>query len=242
MPDFLEFYTFAFAVFLPTVAVAIVLIGLGRAGVSGRIAGVVVALVAAFFGIWFAVTVPLARADIFNVPATLSEPPIVLAFLCFGAAMIWAAAWLTPMGRRISMATPDSVIAAFQIPRVMGGVFLIGWLYGSIPSAFAIPAGLGDIWAGVAGYQASVALARGVPNAKRLLWRANVIGIADFALAIVLGVVTSEGFAHLLSKGTPNIINNFPLALFPAFFVPIFLGFHLISLSKLMTTKKSDLG
>lgn len=32
---------------------------------------------------------------------------------------------------------------------------------------------------------------------------------------------------------TPNIINLYPLALFPAYFVPVFIAFHLFSLGAL---------
>ncbi len=238
MPEFLEFYVRTFAVGLPVLAVAILMIGAVRTEISGRSLGLAVAVMAALFGIWFATAIPLAQSGAYNVPPTLQDPPVVLAFLLIGAVILWALAWLTPLGRRVTMATPLSAIAAFQVPRMMGAVFLIGWLYGSIPAAFAIPAGLGDIWAGIAGYQASVALVKGAPNARRLLFRANIIGIGDFVMAVALGIMTSEGFAHLLSRDAPNIINDYPLALFPAFFVPIFLGFHLISLSRLRADRK----
>jgi hypothetical protein len=165
-------------------------------------------------------------------------PPFVLGFLIGGAAIVWALACLTPLGRQIVNATPLSAIAAFQIPRIMGGVFLIGWLLGRIPPEFAIPAGLGDIWAGIAAYQASRALVASTPDAHRLLARANLIGIGDLVMAVSLGIMTSEGFAHVLSKDFPNIINDHQLALFPAYFVPIFLGFHLISISRLRNANR----
>lgn len=93
-------------------------------------------------------------------------------FLFGGATLIWGLAWLTPLGRHITEATSLSAIAAFQIPRIMGGLFLIGWIAGDIPALFALPAGLGDILAGIAGWQASRALAKGEPNA-RSFWRAR---------------------------------------------------------------------
>ncbi len=239
MTDFLIFYVRTFAVALPLMALAIMMIGANRANLTGRQTGAVIAISAFLFGSWFAIVVPQSEANVLNVPPTLQDPPVVLGFLLGGAILIWALAWLVPLGRRITMATPLSAIAAFQIPRIMGGVFLIGWLSGSIPAEFALPAGLGDIWAGIAGWQASKALAAGAPNARKLLMRANIIGIVDFIFAVALGIMTSEGFAHLLSQDAPNIINDHPLALFPAFFVPIFLGFHFISISK-MRAERSD--
>ena len=240
MLEILEFYVRVFAVALPLLATAILMIGAIRAQLtSGQtIAGL--AMLAALFGAWFATAVPLAEAGVFNVPATVQDPPVVLGFLFAGAIVIWALSWLTPVGRRVTLATPLSAIAAFQVPRVMGAVFIVAWLFGSLPTAFAIPAGLGDIWAGIAGYQASVALAKGAPEGRRLLVRATIIGMADFAVAVAAGIMTSEGFAHLLAKDVPNIINDYPLALFPAFFVPIFLGFHFIALSRLWVDQRAS--
>ncbi|MEL6888763.1 MAG: hypothetical protein AAFO86_08640 [Pseudomonadota bacterium] len=239
MTDFFLLYVRTFAVALPVIAVAILMLGASRAQLTGRETSIAITVAAFGLGLWFAVATPLSQADAFNVPPTLQDPPVVLGFLLGGAALIWTLGWLTPLGRRITQATPLSAIAAFQIPRIMGGLFLLGWLAGSIPAAFALPAGLGDIWAGIAGWQASKALAADAPNARKLLIRANIIGIVDFVLAVGLGIMTSEGFAHVLSADAPNIINDHPLALFPAFFVPLFLGFHLLSLSRLRATAEA---
>ena len=147
MTDFLMFYVRTFAVALPLIASAIMMIGVSRANLTAGQTGVTVTVAAFLFGLWFAIVVPPSESNVLNVPPTLQDPPIVLAFLFGGAVIVWGLAWLTPLGRRITMATPMAAIAAFQIPRIMGGVFLIGWLGGSIPAEFALPAGLGDIWA-----------------------------------------------------------------------------------------------
>lgn len=122
----------------------------------------------------------------------------------------------------------------------MGWIFVLGWLLGAIPWQFALPAGLGDIWAGVASYRAMRAVNRGDEDADRKVLRANIIGLGDFAVAVATGLITSEGFLHLLSKEAPNIINAWPLGLFPAFFVPIFIAFHLVSLGKLRQARRQS--
>lgn len=238
MTGFFEVYVRAFAIALPVWAAAILVIGAVKARLCGARIGIAVAVASTLFGGWYAAAVPLAQRDVFNVPPTLGDPPVILGFLLGGTAVVWALAVLTPLGCRITRATPLSVIAAFQVPRIMGAVFLIGWLAGRIPIEFALPAGLGDIWAGIAGYQASRALTVGAPDAyRRLVW-ANFIGIGDIVMAVSLGIMTSTGFAHVLSQDAPNIINDYPLALFPAYFVPIFLGFHLISISLMRAERK----
>ena len=222
MADFYELYVRALSVSLALLAVAIGCIGASRAQLTPRQYGAFLLVAALFFGLWYAIAMPLAAAGRFNVPATLGDPPIVLLFLFGGSTLLFGLAWWTPLGRRLTDATPLGAIAGFQIPRVVGGVFLLGWMAGDIPALFAIPAGLGDILAGIVAWQASRAIAEGRPEARRLLMRATWIGI-----------MTSEGFAHLFSRSAPNIINDYPLAMFPAYVVPIFLGFHGIAIARL---------
>lgn len=232
MADFYEVYVRAMCMILVIVAVAIGCIGARRARLSPLRFGLFLTTTVLLFGSWYATAIPLAQAGHFNVPATPSDPPVVLMFLFGGSFLLFGLAWWTPLGRKVIEATPLAVVAAFQIPRVIGGVFLIGWVAGDIPALFAIPAGLGDILAGIAAWQASRALTQNRPEARRLLMRATWIGIADFAIAVVLGIVTSAGFAHLFALKAPNIINDYPLAMFPAYIVPIFLGFHLIAIAR----------
>ncbi|SIT16443.1 hypothetical protein SAMN05421759_1248 [Roseivivax lentus] len=238
MFDVLEIFVRVFAVALPVWVMAILALGAVRAGLSGFRMAQAVIWTALIGGAWFAASVPLSQIGAFRVPDSFAEPPLVIGFLIGGAALVWALARLTSTGRQITDAAPLSAIASVQIARVMGGLFLIGCLMGRVPPEFAIPAGLGDIWAAISGYQATRALAAGAPDARRKLARANTIGLADFALAVVLGVMTSEGMFHILSKDATNIINDYPLALFPAYFVPIFMGFHFIAISRLRAERK----
>lgn len=232
MADFYEFYVRVLSVSLALLAVAIGCIGASRARLAPEQYGTVVLVAALFFGLWYATAMPLAEAGRFNVPATLGDPPIVLVFLFGGSGLLFGLARWTPLGRKLTDATPIGAIAGFQIPRLVGGVFVLGWIAGDIPALFAIPAGLGDILAGLAAWQASRAIAEGRPDAQRLLMRATWFGIADFAVAVVLGIMTSEGFGHLFSRNAPNIINDYPRAMFPAYVVPIFLAFHFIAIAR----------
>ncbi|WP_135501516.1 hypothetical protein [Roseovarius aestuariivivens] len=226
-------YVHAFLVGLPVFALLLVQSGAHAAGLSPERRIAALTIVTITLAVCAAASMALSRADIFNVPATLTDPPYVLLVLFGGAGAIWAAARRTDTGRRITDHLDDGAIIAFQIPRMMGALFLLAWAAGAVPWQFALPAGLGDIWAGVAAWQACRAHRAGAANARRLTIRANVIGMVDFAVAVLAGIMTSEGFAHLMAHDAPNIINLHPLAMFPGFFVPLFLGFHLISVSRL---------
>ncbi|MEO0717807.1 MAG: hypothetical protein AAFZ06_02910 [Pseudomonadota bacterium] len=230
---FLESYVLFFFILLPAGVVALTVLAAARAGLErGQIAQAGVT-VAAFLGLWGAIAFLLAKRELLLPPASVGDAPYVLILMLGGAFLLWALGRLTRLGRRITDAADPGLVIGFQIPRVMGAVFLIGWALGAIPWQFAIPAGLGDIWAGVVGYQAMRAVERGDADADRKIMWANVVGLGDFVVAVSTGLITSEGFLHLLAHDAPNIINHYPLALFPGFFVGIFIAMHVFSLGQL---------
>ena len=226
-------YVQVFAALLPALALGILGAGAIRAGLPLKRAGLALGLVALILGLWHAAVVALAKAGILMPPATFSDPPFALMPLLGGAFLLWALGRLTATGRAILGGLDQRLLIGFQIPRLMGGVFLLGWMMGDIPWQFALPAGLGDIWAGLAAIQAMRAIDRGDIDADRIVMRANIIGLGDFVVAVSTGLITSTGFLHLLAQDTPNIINAYPLALFPGYFVPIFIAFQLFSIGAL---------
>ncbi|MDI3336266.1 hypothetical protein QKW60_07600 [Defluviimonas aestuarii] len=234
---FLEFYVHAFAVLLPAGATAIIAIYALRAGLPRRMIVTATLGLATLFALWHAGAAAMTEAGLIMPPPTLLDPPYVMMFLIGGAVLLWALARLTSAGRSITDTMGQDVLIGVQSFRVMGWVFVLGWALGAIPWQFALPAGLGDIWAGVAGYRAMRAVNRGAPDADAMVFRANIIGLADFAVAVFTGLITSQGFLHLLAQDNPNIINAWPLGLFPAFFVPIFIAFHLLSLGRLRAAR-----
>lgn len=233
MFDIFLAYVHAFLILLPALALIVVAVGAVRAGMDGAALARAVLWPAGVLSLWGAAAMALSQSGGFMVPATMGEPPLVLLSMLGGAGTLWLLATRTRTGQAIVAQTDPGLLIAFQIPRIMGVIFLIGWVAGVIPWQFALLAGLGDIWAGVEGYRAWRACAQGAPDARAKLLRANVIGLGDFVVAVLVGITTSEGFAHLMAHATPNIINLHPLAMFPGYFVAIFLAFHFVSLSKL---------
>lgn len=227
------YYVETFGILLPAAAIGLLSLGALRARVSlGRAAWALGGL-AALLAVWFVSMGPLAKTGTLLPPPTVTDPPYALMPLIGGALFLWLLGRFTRTGRAIIGGLDQRQLIGFQVFRVMGGLFLLGWAMGDIPWQFALPAGVGDIWAGVAAMRALAALNRDDAHARKLVLRANLIGLADFVIAVVTGLITSEGFLHLLSREVPNIINLYPLALFPAFFVPLFIAFHLFSLGAL---------
>ena len=65
-----------------------------------------------------------------------------------------------------------------------------------------------------------------------ILW--NIFGIADFAVAIALGMITSPGLFQLIVLDGPSIgLDGYPNVLTPAFVVPSSILLHVLSLRQL---------
>jgi hypothetical protein len=116
--------------------------------------------------------------------------------------------------------------------RVAGASFLIAMALGDLPAVFALPAGLGDIAAGIAAPFVARKLARGEGhrNAVRFHW----YGIADLIVALTIGFFAGLG-PWLLIDVTPTTeaLALLPLALVPTTAVPLTITLHLASLRRL---------
>ncbi len=131
-------------------------------------------------------------------------------------------------------ATPASWLIGIQVYRILGGMFLVYWIRGTMPGAFALPAGIGDVATGLLALPAAIWVASGSPIGRRIGIRWNVLGLIDFAVAITMGMLTAPGPAQLLAREHPNIqIAMFPTVMTPAFVVPFSIFLHVLSLRQL---------
>ncbi|MEU9213675.1 hypothetical protein AB0D27_38725 [Streptomyces sp. NPDC048415] len=136
----------------------------------------------------------------------------VLAAL-FGFLAVLLAATRLPAVRG-ALAAPDTV-ARLTLPhtlRVVGVVFLIVMALGDLPAAFALPAGLGDIAAGIAAPFVDL-----------------VVAVSARVVAGLLGI-------------TPSIeaVTVMPLVLIPALAVPTAVALHITALRKLAAVPRPD--
>ncbi|WP_271670608.1 MFS transporter [Bradyrhizobium sp. CCBAU 51627] len=135
---------------------------------------------------------------------------------------------------RLLDAMPATWLIALQLYRVFGSQWLAYWLGGTLPGLWALPAGTGDVLTGLFAVPAAIALASGTAEGRRaaMLW--NVFGLADFAVAITLGMIMSPGpFQLIVPQGASVAIDSFPNVLTPAFVVPSSILLHVLSLRQL---------
>jgi hypothetical protein len=131
-------------------------------------------------------------------------------------------------------AVPANWLVALQIYRVFGSWFLAAWLRGAAPGVVALPAGTGDVLTGLLAVPAAIAVAAGTARGRRTAMIWNLIGLADFAVAITLGMVTTPGRFQLIVSDLASFnAGAYPNVLTPAFVVPSSILLHALSLRQL---------
>ena len=121
--------------------------------------------------------------------------------------------------------------------RVEGVAFLIMMALGHLPALFALPAGLGDIAAGIAAPLVAYQLARGTGR-RAARWH-NAFGITDLVVALTLGALT--GFQLLTITPSAAPLFGLPLALIVTAGVPLLLALHIASMSALAKAPRTPL-
>lgn len=119
--------------------------------------------------------------------------------------------------------------------RMIGMGFVFLYFQDRLPALFALPAGLGDAMAAIGALVLGIAMyERPAKVSRRRIFAWNTFGLLDFVLAVSLGVLTRSGEVLQFSGHVGSeIMGMFPLALIPAFAVPLFVITHLIIYAQL---------
>ncbi len=195
------------------------------------------------YTLWFAIAWSAAINGVFITGA--SPPPLPLLPLAIFLPVIIGAPLLL-LSKRVGQvldAMPATWLVALQLYRVFGGWALAAWLHGALPGVFALPAGIGDVLTGLFAVPAAIAVATGTAQGRRAAMMWNIFGLADFAVAITLGMVTSPGRFQLIVPDLPSIgAGVYPNVLTPAFVVPSSILLHALSLRQLLRRRPRQFG
>ncbi len=158
-----------------------------------------------------------------------------VAFVVFGMAAGTLPLWISPTFRQIIRAMPQTWIIAFHAGRVIGGAFLTLADMKLLPPEFALPAGYGDVTVAVLALPVAYLLAANKPYARPAAIAWNLLGILDFAVALVTGVTYIPPFVRQPAvSGASTAYVNYVLII-PAYGVPIMSLFHIYSLHQLFS-------
>jgi hypothetical protein len=229
---YLAYYTVLGSVGMITAVLLGLWLALTRANWPAAERSQVLTVAALTLIVWFAATATLAwlgayqggRGRIPTIQFGLLVPILI------GAALIWR----SPAAGRVLDAVPQHWLVGVQFYRVLGAIFVVLYAAGSLPGAFALPAGLGDLAVGVLALIVAWSYARAPSQSAGLVRWWNSFGLGDLALAFATGFMTAPSPFQLLALDAPNtMIDAFPLVLIPVFLVPLSVLLHIASLTKL---------
>ena len=175
-----------------------------------------------------------------NAPPTIGAV-IVLAWNLALTTVGYGLRFFSVTYREVVDRIPQQLLLAFQSYRLVGAIFLPLMAMGILPAFFAVPAGVGDIIAGLVAPGAAYLYAKRFAAAWGAAVGTNLVGILDFTVA--LGAGSGLLAAPLLAvfggaSATTGLLSVFPLGLIPLFVVPLGLIVHLHSLIKLFGRRK----
>jgi hypothetical protein len=204
--------------------------GAERAGLGRRRATKLAGAAAVLLGGWLTATAVIAGHGWYHTRLGHQVPWLPVAVVGFLGTLL-ALRRIPAVARAL---TAPGTVARLELPhafRVAGGAaFLITMALGHLPALFALPAGLGDIAAGIAAPMVARRLAQG-SGRRAALWF-NVFGMTDLAVALTLGALT--GFQLLNVTPSGAAISGLPLALIPTAEVPLLFALHITSVFTLV--------
>jgi len=203
------------------------------------------ATVSFLFGVALASWLALAFLIVFlprpeNAPATVGAV-IVLTWNLVLTTVGYGLRFFSGTYREVVDCIPQQLLLAFQSYRLVGAIFLPLMVMGILPAFFAVPAGVGDIIAGLAALGAAYLYAERLSGAWSAAVATNLVGILDFTVALGAGsrllAVPLQAVFGGASVPT-GLLSVFPLGLIPLFVVPLGLIVHLHSLTRLFGERK----
>ena len=208
--------------------------GLARAGIAARRRATIWIATALTVSLWLAVVWTAAIDGAFQpVPdiARLPRLPVAIFLpLIIGLPLLLRSRTIAA----VLDATPAAWLIALQVYRVFGGIFLVNWMHGGASGLFAWPAAIGDMLTGIMALPVAHAVASGSAQGRRaaLLW--NIFGLADFAVAVTMGVLSNPGpLQHFGFEIPLSQIGTYPTVMIPAFAVPSSILLHALSIRQL---------
>src|SRR6185437_9586454 len=191
--------------------------GAARAGLGRRRAALLAAAAAVVLGGWIAVTAVIAGRGWYDT--RLSQTPWLPVAAAGFLGTLLALSRIPVVRRALTAPAMTSGLLRPHAFRVVGVFFLLYLAFGQLP------AGLGDITAGLAAPLVARQLRRGTGR-RAVLWF-NAFGLTDLTVALTLGALTGYQLLNVTPSSAP--ISELPLVLVPTATVPLLLALHITS-------------
>ena len=205
-----------------------------RAGQGRRSAALLAGGAAVVLGGWFTASAVIAGHGWYHARLGHGVPWMPVAVAGFFGTLL-ALRRIPVVARALAAPGMVSRLELPHAPRVAGVAFLLYLALGHLPAVFALPAGLGDIAAGIAAPLVARRLAQGTGR-RAALWF-NAFGMTDLVVALTLGALTGFGLLNVTPSSAP--ITELPLALIPTATVPLLFALHITSVSALVRAPRA---
>jgi hypothetical protein len=236
-PGYLWAITIAGITAIPAATCLVLYGGAVRAGLSRTRAALLGAGAAVVLGGWFTASALIAGHGWYHTRLGHGVPWMPVAVAGFFLTLL--ALRQIPVVAR-ALAAPR-MTSRLEIPHsfraVEGAVFVAIMALGHLPALFALPAGLGDIAAGIAAPLVARRLAQGRGH-RTALWF-TAFGMTDLISALTLGTLTGFQLVNVTPSGAP--ISELPLVLIPTAAVPLLFALHITSVSALRRALRAPL-
>ncbi len=234
-PGYLWALTIAGIIAIPAATCLVLYGGAVRSGLSRRRAALLAGGAAAVLGGWFTASAVIAAHGWYQARLGHGVPWLPVAVVGF-LGLLLALRRIPVVARAL---TAPGMVSRLELPHtfrvIEGSAFLATMFLGHLPALFALPAGLGDIAAGIAAPLVARRLAQGTGR-RGALWFTG-FGMTDLINALTLGALT--GFALLNVTPSAAPISELPLALIPTAAVPLLLALHITSVSALARASRT---
>jgi hypothetical protein len=234
-PGYLWAITIAGIIAIPAATCVVLYGGAKRAGLGRRRAGLLAGSSAVILGGWFTASAVFADHGWYQARLGHGVPWLPVAVTGFFGTLL-ALRRIPAVAR--ALAAPG-MVSRLELPHsfraVEGTAFLVTMALGHLPALFALPAGLGDITAGIAAPLVAHKLAQG-GGRRAALWF-TAFGMTDLVTALTLGALTGFQLINVTPSGAP--ISELPLALIPTAAVPLLFALHITSVSALVRAPRT---
>jgi hypothetical protein len=210
--------------FFPILAILILWFGLVRAGFSpkARTTGLVVT---SLLLVWWVASDLLGRSGFYTQHWGVMRP------FCWTIAILW----VIPLMRSATIgsaldALPLWLLPILQVYRAGGGMTWFGLVAaGKISPTMGLVAGIGDTTVGILAVASGVYLYSGARGGRVMAIAWNVLGLLDFAIANIVQTFLPYSLAY-------------PAVMIPAFYAPLSVDLHALSLRQLIRAVKRERG
>ncbi|HEX4156313.1 MAG TPA: hypothetical protein VHY48_11925 [Acidobacteriaceae bacterium] len=143
--------------------------------------------------------------------------------------------------RAALLGIPLELLIALNAMRILGVIFLLDYIAGSLNGPFPFFAGLGDMITGALAISLALRIAGSKEPSVRTIAGWNAFGVLDLIVAVVLGITSAAGSPlQLIHAGVGSqAMQHLPLCLVPTVLVPFYLLTHAIVAAQLRARSRS---